>query len=108
MKRHFTHTYYLTFCSIIIFILSFCQPVKGQVSVFTENFEHGSNMPTGWTQEYVYDTLNWVFTSGGQSSHPSAAHGGSYNAFLYYGGIYRTTKLVSKPLNLSAYANLQL
>ncbi|MBT5529039.1 MAG: PKD domain-containing protein [Cytophagia bacterium] len=108
MKRHFTHTYYLTFCSIIIFILSFCQPVKGQVSVFTENFEHGSNMPTGWTQEYVYDTLNWVFTSGGQSSHPSAAHGGSYNALLYYGGIYRTTKLVSKPLNLSAYANLQL
>ncbi|MFC2114064.1 pectinesterase family protein [Bacteroidota bacterium] len=89
-------------------ILLYAFTSYSQVSVFTEDFEHGSNMPTGWTQEYVYDTLNWVFTSGGQSGHPSGAHGGSYNGLLYYGGIYRTTKLVTKALNLSAYSNLQL
>jgi len=79
-----------------------------QVSVFTEGFENGSNMPTGWTQQYVYDTLNWVFMTGSHTGHPSAAHGGTYNAMLYYGGVYKTTKLISPSLNLSPYSNLQL
>ncbi|MBL6962792.1 MAG: PKD domain-containing protein [Bacteroidetes bacterium] len=108
MKNLYLFFRFLKCCSFILVFNICCHSVHAQVTVYTENFEHGSNMPSGWSQEYVYDTLNWIFTSGGQSGHPSAAHGGSYNALLYYGGIYRTTKLICKPLNLTPYSNLQL
>jgi PKD repeat protein len=105
VKRFYKSLLFQTTLSLLL-MTSF--GLKAQVTVMTEGFEHGSNMPTGWTQEYVYDTLNWVFSSGGNNGHPATAHGGSYNALLYYGGIYRMTKLVSASMNLSAYSNLQL
>ncbi|MEA3494435.1 MAG: PKD domain-containing protein [Bacteroidota bacterium] len=92
---------------IILFIfISFS--TFSQVTVFTETFENNGQMPTGWTQEYVHDTLNWSFTSGGNSNHPSSANNGTYNALLYYGGIYRKTKLITPAINLTYYSNVQL
>jgi len=94
---------------LVIIVFALCVfSTKGQVTIFSEGFEHNSLMPSGWTQEYVYDTLNWIFTNGGNSGHPSTAHNGSFNALLYYGGIHRTTRLVTPQLNLSQYNNLQL
>jgi len=91
-----------------IFILFYSFSAVSQVTIFTENFENGGNMPNNWTQEYVVDTLNWVFTSGGHNGHPSGTHGGSFNGLLFYAGTSKKTKLVSPQLNLSTYSNLQL
>jgi len=73
---------------------------------WTQGFENGGNIPACWTQEYVNTNLNWSFQNGGYGGHPSSAHGGSYNAFLYIGTTTpNITKLVSPPLNLSALSN---
>ncbi len=67
---------------------------------FTEGFEHGGSIPSGWTQEYVAGGLSWIFQSGGYSGYPASAHGGNYNALLYVEnyGDYRT-KLVTPAIN---------
>lgn len=78
--------------------------------VFTENFEHGGAMPSGWTQQYTAGALNWTFQNGGYEGCPYSAHGGSYNAFLFIEDYsdYRT-KLVTQPINFgSATRNAQL
>ncbi len=73
--------------------------------IFSEDFENGGNPPTGWTQEYVNNTIDWAYQDGGQSGHPSGAHGGSYNAiFTIYSHTNdgAKTKLVSPNLNLNS------
>ncbi len=84
----------------------------GIISTFpyNEGFENSGAIPGCWSQEYVTGTLNWSYRSGGQSSHPVAAHGGSYNAF-FYEGAYSTdnvTKLVTPAINLNSILSPQL
>ena len=70
---------------------------------FTETFENGGTIPSGWAQENVTLATSWSFQTGGYNSYPSTAHGGSYNAFLYIGD--RTgpkTKLISPMLDFGA------
>jgi len=68
---------------------------------FTEGFENGGAIPANWTQEYVTSTVSWTFQAGGHTSHPAAAHGGSYNALLYYGSTSdHRTKLVTPMIDL--------
>ena len=77
---------------------------------FTEGFEHGGSMPSGWTQEYVTGGLSWGFQSGGINGYPTSAHGGSYNAILNISAYadYRT-KLVTPAINFgTATRNAQL
>jgi hypothetical protein len=63
---------------------------------FVETFEAAGAMPGGWAQELVTNTTSWTFQSGGYSGHPAAAHGGTYNAYLYYGSsVTRVTRLVT-------------
>jgi len=72
---------------------------------FTEGFENGGAIPAYWTQEYVTSTVSWTFQAGGHSSHPSGAHGGSYNALLYYGvSSDHITKLVTPMLDFGTNA----
>jgi|GEM_PF-678691 len=106
MKTAFQSIKLLAIAGIFIIFSGFKS--QGQVTIFTENFENGGNMPTNWSQEYVVDTLNWVFTSGGFNSHPSLAHGGSFNALLFYAGSSKKTRLVSPAINLSYYSSIQL
>ena len=62
---------------------------------FTEGFEAAGAMPSGWSQEYLTNSTSWTFQTGGYT-YPSAAHGGSYNACLYYGGTTpRVTRLIT-------------
>ena len=77
---------------------------------FTEGFENAGAMPAYWTQEYVTGTVNWTFQAGGHTSHPASAHGGSYNALLYYGAASNhITKLVTPMINFGTNAaNAQL
>jgi hypothetical protein len=70
---------------------------------FTEGFENAGSIPNAWTQEYVTGAANWTFQSGGYSSHPAGAHGGGYNALLYYGASSdHKTKLVMPMLDFGA------
>lgn len=77
-------------------------------TILTEGFESGGSIPTGWTQEYDSYNLSWVFATGGyNSTNPSSAHSGTYNARLFFNNssTARITKLVTPSMDLSAYAN---
>ncbi len=77
-------------------------------TILTEGFESGGSIPTGWTQEYDSYNLSWVFATGGyNSTNPSSAHSGTYNARLFSNNssTARITKLVTPSMDLSAYAN---
>jgi hypothetical protein len=78
-------------------------------TVFTEGFENGGSLPSGWTQEYVSSNVNWICGTGGYSSNPATAHGGTYNS-RFYSGNYSgdKTKLISPAINLSGKINCQL
>lgn len=89
----------IIYSAIILFIatLSYSQ-------VFTENFENGGSIPTGWTQFQESYTVNWAFQAGGSSGHPAAAHGGSYNALFKistHTNDGAKTKLISPTLSLT-------
>ena len=61
---------------------TFCDAVT--IFPFTEDFEHNGLLPDCWSQEYVYNNLDWAFQAGGHNNgiiHD--AHSGSYNAFFF-------------------------
>jgi len=63
---------------------------------FTEGFEAAGAMPSGWSQEYLTNSTSWTFQTGSYSSHPAAAHGGTYNACLYVGSTTpQVTRLIT-------------
>ena len=73
---------------------------------YIQGFENGGSIPSCWTQEYVTGSLNWTYQNGGYNGNPSAAHSGSYNAFLYINSTSAsTTRLVTPSLNLSVLSN---
>ena len=76
---------------------------------FFEEFEHGGDMPPGWTQEYVTGTLDWTFEDGdGEYDRPEQAYSGSYNALLFDAGYGLRTKLISPPINLGTTTHAAL
>ncbi len=77
--------------------------------VFTEDFENGGTIPTGWTQEYVSGTTDWIYQSGGYSGHPAAAYAGSYNALFFTPNHNNyKTKLVTPAIDLSSATDFRL
>jgi len=86
--------------------------------LFAEDFEHGGLLPSGWTLEYVTNTVPWVCRNGGGnggSIHvPLAAYEGGFNAVLWWSTTTadrpdHRTKLVTPPINLGAApANIRL
>jgi M6 family metalloprotease-like protein len=68
---------------------------------FTETFENGGVIPFGWTQTRLMGATDWQFRSGSPSTLPLAAHGGQYNACLYYASrTEQLTQLISPKLDL--------
>jgi hypothetical protein len=88
----------------------FIYVTRSRETIMSEGFENGGVIPTGWTQEFVTGSVSWIYTNGGHLGYPSSAHGGSYNAQLYYGSSSSNylTKLVSPEINLNNYTNTQL
>lgn len=80
------------------------------LTLLSEDFENGGSMPDGWTQEYVSESLDWVFQAGGNYSQPANAHGGAYNALLYVEDYtYPQTILSTPPIDFGvALGNAQL
>ena len=80
---------------------TFCDAVT--TFPFTEDFEHNGLLPDCWSQEYVYNNLDWAFQAGGHNlGNIHNAQSGSYNAFFFAesdDGL--TTRLVTPILDLS-------
>ncbi len=80
---------------------TFCDAVT--TFPFTEDFEHNGLLPDCWSQEYVYNNIDWAFQAGGHNNgYIHNAHSGSYNAFFFAesnDGL--TTRLVTPLLDLS-------
>lgn len=86
-----------------------------RADLFFENFEHDSQMPDGWTQEYVTNDLPWRIARGGANQTPSAAYSGNYNAILWSSAVSngvpseQKTRLVTPSINLGqAPTNIRL
>lgn len=77
---------------------------------FTEDFEEGGSRPSAWSEAQVSGSASWSFQTGGYNTHPSAAHGGSYNALLYAANTSdNKTLLATPPINFgNALQNAQL
>ncbi|MEI6766604.1 MAG: T9SS type A sorting domain-containing protein [Bacteroidota bacterium] len=103
MKTKFLHK-----IKSVLLVLFFTTGLIGTMTAQTflsEGFEGGA-LPTGWTQEYVTGTNNWIYANGGHSGLPVAAHTGSYNAQFYYGSYANyTTKLVTPAMNINLVTN---
>jgi len=91
---------------IIIFSLIFIlwnNNSFGQTTLFSEDFENGGSIPTGWTQKYESGTVDWNYQAGNTGS-VNAAHGGSYNALFQENSFSdETTKLISPVIDFSGY-----
>lgn len=73
----------------------------GTTVILSEGFEDGA-IPEGWTSEIVNGATEWNYQSGGQSSNPSSAHTGEFNARFYNSVRGEITRLISPELNLGA------
>ncbi|MBS3767760.1 MAG: choice-of-anchor J domain-containing protein [Candidatus Cloacimonetes bacterium] len=72
---------------------------RDSVVIFSEDFEDGLS---GWTQEYKNGYVDWTLNDGGYNGHPSSAHSGSNNAFLFDGwgtGAGDQTRLISPEID---------
>lgn len=75
-------------------------------TILEEGFENGGSIPAGWTQEYVSGTHDWVFQNGDDNA--LSAYSGSYNAAFTHVSNGDATKLITPPLDLSAYDSPEL
>ncbi len=78
-------------------------PNRSTQTVLSEDFEQGSTIPVGWTQEQLSGSnISWTFRRGSPGL-PNDAHSGFVNANLIdEDSVDDITMLVTPPLNLSA------
>lgn len=102
---------------LIIFLLIFQTFLKssGQTTVFFENFNNSSSLPSGWSEIQVTGSDVWTINNGGYydngSNHPAAAYSGTRNAFLFSPTSppsSNTRKLVTPALDLGGLTNITL
>ncbi|MFH0878375.1 MAG: C1 family peptidase [Lentisphaerota bacterium] len=72
-------------------------------TIFSENFEHGGVLPSGWMQEYVSESRHWEATTGSSENQPATAHGGTYNAL--FEGQSGVTRLVTPVIDFGSNTN---
>jgi len=77
---------------------------------WSEGFENGGAIPSGWTQEQVNGSgVNWTFITGNGNTHPANAHSGIYNgSFKDVTTASNKTKLITPALNLTWLPSPQL
>lgn len=78
--------------------------------ILTQGFENGGIIPSGWTDSNVSGTSTpYTYVTGGHSSHPAAAHTGTYNALGYKASTTPSTHRLETPkLNLTSYGEVRL
>jgi hypothetical protein len=81
----------------------------GIVSAFpwNEGFENAGEIPYCWTNEQVNTSgINWLLLTGSGNLHPTATHGGFYNACLKDASTAdNKTKLITPAFNLASLSN---
>ncbi|HMB00938.1 MAG TPA: choice-of-anchor J domain-containing protein, partial [Spirochaetota bacterium] len=89
----------------ILYIIIFLVNTSFSAVVFSEGFENGGSIPSGWSYEYVSGSFNWNFISGNQNS-ISNAYSGSYNAEFHVDAFNSdTTKLITPPINFNGFTS---
>jgi len=101
--------------TVFLIISIFSTKVFAQVTIFSENFNGSSSLPTGWTQVQVTGTDAWTINNGGYydngSNNPSSAYSGTRNAFLFSPTSppsTNTRKLVTPALDLGGLSSITL
>ena len=76
--------------------------VKPPVMLFEEDFEHYSDLPDGWTQEFVQNSAQWTAETIGYNAHPTGPQDGQFFARLFTTKVDsdRITRLVTPRINL--------
>jgi len=75
--------------------------------LFYEDFEHGGQLPSGWSQQYLTNNLDWTIEVSGIHDRPAGAISGDFFAMLWSGerdedvAIEHVTRLVSPMIDLS-------
>ncbi len=99
---------YFTFL-LLLFLYNF--QLFSQLVVLDEDFNSSSTFPNGWSQVQVNGTDTFIINNGGYNhngtKHPSSAHSGTRNAFLFSSS-GSTCRLITPPLNLSGLGNVKL
>ncbi|HHS50013.1 MAG TPA: hypothetical protein ENN07_02740 [candidate division Zixibacteria bacterium] len=76
---------------------------SAEFDIWTEDFEDPTFPPTGWTQQYVTGTTDWVGSPSGFSG--SYTHTGSGCAVFEYDGVSgNATSLITPTIDLSGHA----
>jgi hypothetical protein len=79
--------------------------------ILAEDFEDSSELPTGWSQVYVTNTVDWAVQTGGYTggSHPDTAHSGTKNMTLYVNNNSdHKTRLLTPVFDSSSFTNVIL
>lgn len=90
---------------------TFVSAVTQSTVVLSENFESvWTNFPSGWTNQILSGTTNWIRATGGVSANPATANGGIFNARLAMStsSLDFTNRLITPSLNLAGYTNATL
>ncbi len=75
-------------------------------NVLSEDFEDAwAVAPAGWSRQLVQGTKEWTRSTGGNSSKPAGAHGGTYNALFYSTTKGVTNRLITPSMDLSGYSS---
>lgn len=92
-----------TGAQLLALIATVIYPTRSIQTVLSENFEQGTSMPAGWSQEQLSGSdVSWSFRRGSPGL-PNDAHSGFVNANLIdEDSVDDITMLVTPPLNLSA------
>ena len=76
---------------------------------FSEDFEGGwaGGAPEGWTREYLTGATDWLQGEGSDGGEiPLGAHGGQYNALIYYGEYStKSTRLITPRIDFGEQTN---
>ena len=86
------------------------EAITAGTTLFSEGFENGGAIPTGWTTELLTGaTVDWDYQDGGNSGNPPFAHTGDYNAYLFRDQqADNPVSLITPVINLESSTNPKL
>lgn len=98
----FSHTKIVSILFAVAFVM-LSIPANSQVqTLYYTGFETGGSWPTGWTQEYVVNSVPW-YLSTNHGYPPRAAYSGSYYAYMYSSSIGSKTRLIMPVISFGVY-----
>lgn len=95
--------------ALISALIAFGGLAQGQVALLQVDFEGSSSLPSGWGDSQLSGAATWNIQTGGASSQPATAHGGTNNACLYINSTNdNETRLISPVFDSSDFSGMSL